>query len=146
MQTLKLSGCERLEFCTEVVTKLINLRHLEIYWCKAFVDMMPDGLGKLSSLQSLSTFILVIDDKNKKKVAGKLNELQNLINLRGNLEINGLDQIRDVRLESQDVNLMDKKFLESLDLNWDCRGKIEDTLQLLENLRPHQNPRRINVF
>lgn len=71
--------------------------------------------------------------------------MQNLINLRGNLEINGLDQVRDVRLESQDVNLMDKKFLESLDLNWDCRGKIEDTLQLLENLRPHQNLRRINV-
>lgn len=107
--------------------------------------MMPDGLGKLSSLQSLSTFIVVMDDKNKKKVAGKLNELQNLINLRSNLEISGLDQVRDVRLESQDVNLMDKKFLESLDLNWDCRGKIEDTLQLLENLRPHQNLRRINV-
>lgn len=106
---------------------------------------MPDGLGKLSSLQSLSTFIVVMDDKNKKKVAGKLNELQNLINLRSNLEISGLDQVRDVRLESQDVNLMDKKFLESLDLNWDCRGKIEDTLQLLENLRPHQNLRRINV-
>jgi len=146
LQTLKLTGCERLEFCTEVVTKLINLRHLEIHLCKAFVDMMPAGLGKLSSLQSLSTFnVVVVDDKNKKKVAGKLNELQTLRNLRGNLEINGLDQVRDVMLESQEVNLIDKQFLESLDLNWNRRGKIDDSLQLLENLRPHHHLRRLNV-
>jgi hypothetical protein len=46
------------------------------------------------------------DDKKKKKVAGKLNELHNLNNLRGNLEINRLDQVRDVKLESHDVNLV----------------------------------------
>jgi len=142
LQTLKLTGCETLEFSTKVVTKLINLRNLEIDRCKAFEDMMPDGLGKLSSLQSLSNFY-VVDDKKKK--AGKLNDLQYLNNLRGSLQISTLDQVRDVKLESQGVNLKVKKFLDSLDLNWENQDKTEDSLQLLENLRPHQNLRRLQV-
>lgn len=141
LQTLKFTGCETLEFSTEVVTKLINLRHLEIHRCKAFEDMnhmMPAGLGKLSSLQSLSRFHVVAADHHQKKKAGKLNELQNLNNLRGNLEISGLDRVRDVMRESQDVNLKGKKLLVSLDLEWGNQDEPGDSLQLLENLRPHE--------
>jgi leucine-rich repeat protein SHOC2 len=138
-----LTGCERLNFSTEVVTRLINLRHLEIHRCKAFEDMMPAGLGKLSSLQSLSNFH-VVDDKNKK--AGKLNELQNLNSLRGNLEINTLDQVKDAMTESQLVNMKEKNLLESLDLNWENQDSIEDSFELLENLCPHQNLKRLHVW
>jgi len=144
LQTLKLTGCETLEFSTEVVTKLINLRHLEIHRCKAFEDMMPAGLGKLSSLQSLSNFY-VVDDRQTKTKSGKLNELQNLNSLRGNLEINRLDQVKDVMPESQHVNLKGKKLLVSLELNWENQDKTKDSLQLLENLRPHQDLRRLQV-
>jgi len=142
LQTLKLTGCETLEFSTEVVTKLIKLRHLMIHRCKAFEDMMPTGLEKLSSLQSLSSFY-VVDDRKKKP--GKLNELQNLNHLRGSLEIHRLDKVRDVTLESHDVNLKEKKLLESLDLNWESQDKAEHSLQLLENLRPHQHLKRLQV-
>jgi len=142
LQTLKLTGCETLEFSTEVVTKLINLRHLEIHRCKAFKEMMPTGLGKLSSLQSLSSFY-VVDDQKKK--SGKLNELQNLNSLRGNLEINRLDQVKYVMLETQHVNLKDKKLLESLDLNWENQDNPKGNFQLLENLCPHQNLKRLHV-
>lgn len=142
LQTLKLTGCETLEFSTQVVMKLINLRHLEIDRCKAFEDMMPEGLGKLSSLQSLSNFYVVND---KKKKVGKLNELQDLNSLRGNLEINRLDQVIDVELESKDVNLKNKEILQSLDLNWDNQDKKQDSFQLLENLCPHKNLRRLEV-
>jgi len=142
LQTLKLTGCERLEFSTQVVTRLINLRHLEIHRCKAFEDMMPAELRKLTSLQSLSYFNVV---KDEKKIAGNLNELQKLNGLRGNLEINGLDQVRNVTKESQHVNLKDKKLLESLELNWENQENIEDSLQLLENLCPHEHLKRLHV-
>ena len=122
LQTLKLTGCETLEFSTEVATKLINLRHLEIHRCKAFEDMMPAGFRKLSSLQSLSN-VYMVDDRKKKKKVGKLNELQNLNSLRGNLEINRLDQVKDVKLESRDVNLQGKKLIVSLDLIGKIRTK-----------------------
>jgi len=137
LQTLKLTGCERLEFSTRVVTRLINLRHLEIHGCKAFEDMMPAQLGKLTSLQSLSFFHVAKH--------GNLNELQNLNSLRGNLEINGLDQVRNVMMESQLVNLKDKNLLESLGLNWENQGNIEDSFQLLENLCPHEHLKRLHV-
>lgn len=142
LQTLKLTGCEKLQFSTKIVTKLISLRHLEIHRCKAFKDMMPAGLGKLSSLQSLSNFYVVND---KKKKAGKLNELQNLNSLRGNLEINRLDQVSNVKLDSQNVNLKQKYLLDSLDLNWENRNDIEESFQLLENLCPHQHLKRLHV-
>jgi leucine-rich repeat protein SHOC2 len=105
--------------------------------------MMPAGLGKLSSLQSLSNFH-VVDDKNKK--AGKLNELQNLNSLRGNLEINALDQVKDAMTESQLVNMKEKNLLESLDLNWENQDNTKDSFQLLENLCPHQNLKRLHVW
>lgn len=142
LQTLKLTGCEKLQFSTKIVTKLISLRHLEIHRCKAFKDMMPAGLGILSSLQSLSNFY-VVDDKKKK--AGKLNELKNLNSLRGNLEINRLDQVSNVMLDSQNVNLKDKNHLESLNLNWENRNDIKESFELLENLCPHQLLKRLHV-
>ncbi|KAJ1413992.1 Leucine-rich repeat domain superfamily [Sesbania bispinosa] len=106
--------------------------------------MMPAGLGKLSSLQSLSSFYVVDADQNKK--AGKLNELQNLNNLRGNLEINTLGLVSNVLQESKEVNLKEKKLLETLDLNWGCRNINNDSSQLLENLCPHQHLKRLNVW
>ncbi|KAJ1380789.1 P-loop containing nucleoside triphosphate hydrolase, partial [Sesbania bispinosa] len=145
--TLKLTGCEALEFSTQVVTKLISLRHLEIHSCKAFEDMMPAGLGKLSSLQSLSSFYVVDAADQKKKKAGQLNELQNLNNLRGNLKINALGLIRNVMSESKEVNLKEKKLLESLNLNWGHGDVNRDgSEQLLRNLRPHQNLKRLTIW
>ncbi|GAU36114.1 hypothetical protein TSUD_277260 [Trifolium subterraneum] len=127
----------------KVITRLTNLRHLEIHRCKAFEDMMPAGLGKLSSLQSSLKFH-VVDDKKKK--AAKLNELQNLNNLRGNLEINVLYQVKDAMMESQLVNMKEKNLLESLDLNWEKQDNIEaDNFKLLQNLCPHQNLKGLHV-
>ncbi|GAU38643.1 hypothetical protein TSUD_276820 [Trifolium subterraneum] len=104
---------------------------------------MPRGLENLTSLQSLSTFNVVDDDSNK--ADGKLNELQNLNNLRGNLEINGLDRVKTL-METSDVNLVGKKFLESLDLNWEAgQPRFVDEEALLDILRLHQHLRRLNV-
>ncbi|XP_027337020.1 putative disease resistance protein RGA3 [Abrus precatorius] len=139
LQTLKLKDCDEESF-SEVVTKLVNLRCLDIAYYDTVCGMA--GFGKLSSLQLLSTF--GVGDSQEIK-HGTLNELKGL-NLRGRLEIQHLNCVREVALESQDINLKEKKFLRSLTLDWwngDLRNS--DSLQLLENLQPHRNLKRLEV-
>ncbi|XP_027337029.1 putative disease resistance protein RGA3 [Abrus precatorius] len=140
LQTLKLKGCDKESF-SEVVTKLVNLRCLDVADYDSVSGMA--GLGKLCSLQLLSTF--VVRDSQEIKY-GTLNELKDL-NLRGELRIEHLNRVRDVALESQYVNLREKKFLRSLTLDWSYGDIIRnsDSLQLLENLQPHRNLKHLEV-
>ncbi|XP_027335055.1 putative disease resistance protein RGA1 isoform X2 [Abrus precatorius] len=141
LQTLKLKDCDEESF-REVVTKLVNLRCLDI--ARHCLSGMAVGLGKLCSLQFLSTF--VVGDSQEIKYA-TLNELKAL-NLRGKLRIEHLNRVREVALESQHVNLKEKKFLQSLTLDWsgdEDRLNSDDRLQLLENLEPHSNLKRLEV-
>ncbi|XP_028769670.1 putative disease resistance protein RGA1 [Neltuma alba] len=144
LQTLRLTGCENLKFPGDIITKFVKLRRLDILGCKAFVDGMPMGLDKMTCMQRLSHFIVGNDDKERKKA--KLNELKDL-NLRGRLAIKKLDSVRDVEEESKYVNLRTKKNLISLTLNWGEDPKMEksDAMQLLENLRPHQNLKTLKI-
>ncbi|XP_027337009.1 putative disease resistance protein RGA3 [Abrus precatorius] len=143
LQTLKLWKCDEESF-SEVVTKLVNLRCLDIADYHSMMSGMAVGLGKLSSLQLLSTF--VVGDSQEIKY-GTLNELKDLNLIRGKLEIKHLNRVREVALESHDVYLKEKNFLGSLTLDWsrdDLRNS--DSLQLLENLQPHRNLKRLEVF
>ncbi|XP_027336059.1 putative disease resistance protein RGA1 [Abrus precatorius] len=123
--------------------KLKHLRYLDITDCYS-LNGMPVGLGKLCSLQFLSTF--VVGDSQEIK-CGTLNELKDLNLIRGKLRIQPLDRVREVALESQDVNLKEKKLLQSLTLDWWLYGDFcnSDSLQLLENLQPHHNLKRLEV-
>ncbi|XP_027336791.1 putative disease resistance protein RGA3 isoform X2 [Abrus precatorius] len=140
LQTLKLKDCDEESF-SEVVTKLVNLRCLDIAYYDTVCGMA--GFGKLSSLQLLSTF--GVGDNSQEIKHGTLNELKDL-NLRGRLEIQHLNCVREVALESQDINLKKKKFLQSLTLDW-WYGDLcnSDSLQLLENLQPHRNLKQLEV-
>ncbi|XP_027334460.1 putative disease resistance protein RGA1 [Abrus precatorius] len=104
---------------------------------------IPVGLGKLCFLQFLSA--LAVRDREETNCGSTLNELKDLNHLRGELTINSLSKVRDVALESQDVNLKEKKFLQSLTLAWLYGGVDSDSLQLLENLQPHHNLKRLVV-
>ncbi|XP_027337674.1 putative disease resistance protein RGA1 [Abrus precatorius] len=131
---------------SDSIEGLKHLRYLEI------VGYFPlngiPGLGRLYSLQFLSAFVAVS--------RGTLNELKDLNQLRGELRIESLDWVSDVALESQDVNLKEKKFLKSLTLDWYHEREDEwpnnylhirncDSLQLLENLQPHSNLKQLGV-
>ncbi|KAJ1384864.1 Virus X resistance protein-like, coiled-coil domain [Sesbania bispinosa] len=151
LQSLKLSMCEKLESGAEVITKLISLRRLDIEGCKAFKSMMPLGFGQLTSLQSLSNFV-VGDDENKQPA--KLNELKELNNIRGRLRISNLGLVKEVELESQEANLKAKKYIQFLELCWGentnysekgNKNNNSDSLGLLDNLCPHQNLRELTV-
>ena len=72
--------------------ELIKLRHLLTDCVKPF----PKGIGRLSSLRTLNTFVIGgIHDID----GCKLGELKNLNRLKGSLTIKGLKNVTDVREE-----------------------------------------------
>ncbi|XP_054789893.1 putative disease resistance protein RGA3 isoform X2 [Prosopis cineraria] len=108
---------------------------------------MPIGLGRLTTLQSLSYFTVGDDDADKERKNAQLNELKGL-KLRDELVIEKLNSVRNVEVDSKDVNLKGKKNLKSLTLNWkDDIGVVKnsDSLQLFENLCPHSNLKKLEV-
>ncbi|XP_027336890.1 putative disease resistance protein RGA1 [Abrus precatorius] len=134
-------------FCKlfDSVGRLKHLRYLDIVDRYYSLSGVPLGLGNLCTLQFLSIFAVGAQETKY----CTLNELKDL-NLRGKLRINHLDRVRDVALESQNVNLKEKNSLQYLILNWSDDEEhrdiqTSDSLQLLENLQPHHNLKRLKV-
>ncbi|XP_054781510.1 LOW QUALITY PROTEIN: putative disease resistance protein RGA3 [Prosopis cineraria] len=144
LQTLKLTGCISLRepSSVDVITKLINLRHLHIEACPAFICAMPIGLDRLTNLQRLIYFVVGDQSYTKGKHA-KLNELEEL-NLRHQLIIDNLDLVMDVE-ESRVAHLKAKKNLKSLTLRYSRSDINCDSVQVLENLCPHPNLKRLKI-
>ena len=89
--------------------ELINLRHLENDGCDAW-SHMPRDIGKLTSLQSLPVFVIENDIgwlRNYK--VGSLSELESHDQLREELHIKDLQNVRDVVMVSKRKILKKKK-------------------------------------
>ncbi|KAK2440047.1 putative disease resistance protein RGA4 [Trifolium repens] len=109
LQTLKLSGCADLRLLPENINK--SLRHLELNGCNR-LTCMPQGLGKLTNLQTLTCFVL-------SNGSTSVDELGELNNLRGRLEIKGLDFLQNNAAEIQSAKvLLGKRHLQQLELRW----------------------------
>ena len=80
--------------------KLINLRHLDITGVNSLQEM-PQKMGNLTSLQTLSNFIV------SKGNGFTIRELGNLIHLRGRLCISGLEYVVEA-LDARGVILNNK--------------------------------------
>ena len=89
--------------------ELINLRHLENDGCDAW-SHMPHEIGKLTSLQSLPVFVIENDIgwlRNYK--VGSLSELKIHDQLREELHIKDLQNVRDVVMVSRRKSWKKKK-------------------------------------
>ncbi|KAF7811853.1 putative disease resistance protein RGA4 [Senna tora] len=95
LQTLKLSGDLFPKFARGI-NKLVNLRHLELNRCGR---SMPHGLGQLTSLQTLTNFVLHDKKISRRSGIGGISELGSLNNLRGCLKLEGLVFLRDYNEE-----------------------------------------------
>ena len=84
-----------------------NLMYLGITGC-GHLTHMPEGMGQLTCLQSLSFFIA------GKEKGYQISELKEL-NLRNGLTIKELDNVRN-SMEAKNVNLIGKQNLHSLSL------------------------------
>ncbi|KAL4599792.1 hypothetical protein ACB092_11G152100 [Castanea dentata] len=99
LQTLKLLRCYTLKELLRDINKLVSLKFLEINGCSDLTHM-PNGLGQLTNLQTLSRFVMSkgrIDPVPRSY--SELKELNRLNELRGNLSIENLKQVKDALLE-----------------------------------------------
>uniref|UniRef100_A0A2N9FAP2 Rx N-terminal domain-containing protein n=1 Tax=Fagus sylvatica TaxID=28930 RepID=A0A2N9FAP2_FAGSY len=143
LQTLNLCGCGKLRKLPTNLQKLVYLRQLDTSDCYNLTHM-PCGLGKLTSLQTLTFFVVSKEDPtacSSSKHCGGLAEL-NKLDLRGELEINNLEWVKDATSETKAANLKEKKHLNKLVLRWNprVRGReiSEDEISL-NGLQPHQS-------
>ena len=149
LQTLKLSKCENLKELPKDINKLINLKFLEIEGCWGLTHM-PNRLGQLTYLQTLSRFVMSKNNIDFVPMSnGGLKELDTLNELRRDLSIENLKQVKDAALEYEDANLKEKQHLDRLDLNW-VEEDIDETSvgyedMLLEDLQPHINLKPLSL-
>ncbi|KAG8646300.1 putative disease resistance protein RGA3 [Manihot esculenta] len=143
LQTLILWECRVLKELPTDMRKLICLGQLINKGCSS-LEFMPLGLGRLTNLQTLSTFVVGSDQGRR---CSSLNELNSLNRLRGEISIKGLENVKNAALESSRVNLKEKKYLLCLRLRWVGKGDSNsgNSELLLDNLHPHPNLKELNV-
>ncbi|XP_065870287.1 putative disease resistance protein RGA3 [Euphorbia lathyris] len=147
LQVLKLIECTELMQLPDNITKLVNLTDLDNDKCYSLTHM-PQDIGKLTRLETLSRFVIAKDDSIFSKHSGGLEELHELNNLRGSLEIRNLKYLKNTAFE---LYLNEKKHLEKLTLYWDfCCGDcsandVAKDEMGLEALCPNQNLKELSV-
>ncbi|KAG5538876.1 hypothetical protein RHGRI_019425 [Rhododendron griersonianum] len=141
LQTLLLIECKNLTKLPGNTSDLINLCCLVVTGANLLQEM-PGKMGKMTSLQTLSNFIIGKGD------GSKISELGSLIHLRGTLCIPGLENVADA-LDARRANLKDKQGLDVLFLKWNISsdhsrdGNVE--LEILDMLEPHDNLKELTI-
>lgn len=155
LQVLKLNSCLSLKELPRDISKLINLRHLDV-GCSRDRDLcedleyMPRGIGKLTSLQTLSCFVVAKKRSPKSEMIGGLDELRMLNELRGRLEIRvkGYEGGSCVS-EFEGAKLIDKEYLQSLTVRWDPYLDSDSDIDLydkmLQSLQPNSSLQELIV-
>nr|XP_010942382.2 putative disease resistance RPP13-like protein 1 [Elaeis guineensis] len=93
------------------------------------------SIRKLTSLQGLPVF------KVLKQRGHKIEELKDMMQLRGKLCIKNLENIES-KEEASEAKLNNKHCLDELELEWKSSGNDDD---VLEGLKPHSNLRRLEI-
>ncbi|VAH12163.1 unnamed protein product [Triticum turgidum subsp. durum] len=96
---------------------------------------MPPELGKLTKLQTLTSFVAAVTGPDCSDVA----ELQHL-NLGGQLELCWVENVE--KAEAEVANLGNKKDLRELTLRWTCVGDNK----VLENFEPHDALQVLKIY
>ncbi|KAH1084395.1 hypothetical protein J1N35_024156 [Gossypium stocksii] len=126
LEALKLDCCP-LEELPKKIEKLVNLTHLACRGCRD-LSHMPRGIGKLSSLETLSMFVVDKDGSH----GG------------ADLKWNGDNDDDDKSLEDlQPHPNLKKLHLRLLVLEWN--GDNDDDDKSLEDLQPHPNLKKLYI-
>ncbi|KAH9717489.1 hypothetical protein KPL71_021832 [Citrus sinensis] len=115
LQTLELENSSHFKRFPQGIGKLINLRHL--IFTEDLLEYMPKGIEKLTSLRTLSEFVVASGGGRYGSEACKLEGLRHLNHLRGSLTVRGLGNVADVD-EVKNAHLEKKKNLVRLILRF----------------------------
>ncbi|XP_058108890.1 disease resistance protein RGA2-like [Magnolia sinica] len=151
LQTLKLNGCGLLHKLPSGMGKMRSLRHLELKChltidCTHHLRYLPQDIGRVTSLRTLTDFIVGGDDEGC-----KCGELKHLNNLHGRLQIFGLENVGSSQ-EAMEAELDKKQHLQALSLQYDYRrgepsvDDVKKTEDVLESLRPHTNLKELDIW
>ncbi|KAG8479831.1 hypothetical protein CXB51_029483 [Gossypium anomalum] len=151
LRYLDLSRNPEIKILPKSICKILNLQVLKLDLCSQLEELpkksypswlthMPRGIGKLSSLETLSTFVV---DKNGSHGGADLSELRELNNLKGDLRIRNLGFVKNAKEKFKAANLKEKQHLRSLDLIWG--GGNGDDDKSLEDLQPHRNLKELRI-
>ncbi|XP_058106801.1 putative disease resistance protein RGA3 [Magnolia sinica] len=132
LQTLRLNRCEKLKKLPRGMRKMISLRHLEII-CTFMLMYLPQGIGRLTGLRTLTEFIVGGGDEGC-----NCRELKYLNHLQGSLRIKGVGKVRS-RDEAREAELDKKQHLHALTLKYGYDERLDDDEDVLEILKPHTN-------
>ncbi|XVF18431.1 hypothetical protein REPUB_Repub11eG0021000 [Reevesia pubescens] len=142
LEILLLKGCVMLEILPSKIGDLVNLQLIDITGANS-VKGIPFGIGQLTNLQRLSNFIL------SKGNGHQVREMKNLLNLKGELSLSGLENIVKAR-DAAEANLSNKSGLHGLKLQWstdldnDARSKeVEE--EVLNFLGPHRELEELTI-
>nr|UBY07360.1 NBS-LRR disease resistance protein [Dasypyrum villosum] len=135
LQTLNVSGCNKLCRLPKHMKYMTALRHLYTHGCPR-MRSMPGDLQKLLSLQTLTCFVAGPTGSECSGV-GELEQL----NLGGELQLHQLENVTEE--DAKAVNLNNKKELRELTLKWTFAGR--DDARVLECLKPHDGLQAIRI-
>lgn len=142
LQTLRLGRF--IKFLPNDLRKLISLRHLEFYTDRSNqFKQMPQHLGRLIQLQTLSSFVVGLHEGHK------IEELGFLKNLKGKLSLLCLERVKNKK-EATAAKLVEKEHIYHLDFLWGWKSEREEgrsynDLDVLEGLQPHENLQALRI-
>ncbi|CAL9185488.1 unnamed protein product [Musa hybrid cultivar] len=139
LRVLFLQGCELQSF-PHGMSKLINLMHLN---AADEIISKINNVGKLTSLQGLSSFKVLKDQGHEVAQLGSLQQLH------GPLRITNLENVES-KQEASKANLNNKEYLDELVLEWTSGSSLDGnelvvSEEVLEGLQPHQALKRLTI-
>ncbi|XP_064956540.1 putative disease resistance RPP13-like protein 1 [Musa acuminata AAA Group] len=141
LRVLFLQGCELQSF-PHGMSKLINLMHLN---AADEIISKINNVGKLTSLQGLSSFKVLKDQGHEVAQLGSLKQLH------GRLRITNLENVES-KQEASKANLNNKQYLDELVLEWTSDdgssldgNELVVSEEVLEGLQPHQALKRLTI-
>ncbi|CAL9114318.1 unnamed protein product, partial [Musa textilis] len=124
------------------MSKLINLMHLQ---SEDKIISMINDIGKLTSLQGLSSFKVLKDQGHEVAQLGGLKQLH------GELRITNLENV-DSKQEASKANLNNKHYLDALALEWTSDNgsslvgnELVVSEEVLEGLQPYQALKSLTI-
>ncbi|XP_071719788.1 putative disease resistance RPP13-like protein 1 [Rutidosis leptorrhynchoides] len=142
LQSLLVRECGYLASLPFSFVKLINLRHLD-FENTPLLKKTPLGIGELTQLQTLPKVFI------EGGSGFNLSELKDLVDLKGELSIEGLEKVMDP-IQAKDANLQQKKGLDDIVLEWthvfDDSRNMETEYEVLEWLRPHHKLKKLKIL